>query len=125
MNVFQLIVLPILAILFIERVVAIFRGHGSRRMAAFWALVWLAAGIGVARPGLTTTVGHLVGTGRGADFVLYCAVLFMFVGFFMVYVRIRRLESDLTRLVRHIAIKDPIRPVSEAAAGEAKKERAQ
>ena len=118
MNLFQMIVLPILSILFIERVAAIFRGRGPRRMAAFWALVWLAAGIGVAFPGLTTDVGKLVGTGRGADFVLYCAVLFMFVGFFLTYARMRRLEMEMTKLVRHLAIQHPIHPTSEIQTAE-------
>ncbi|MEK7731822.1 MAG: DUF2304 family protein, partial [Planctomycetota bacterium] len=44
--------------------------------------------------------------GRGADLVLYCAVIVMLIGFFMVYARLRRLRRDLTLLSRHLAIRD-------------------
>ncbi len=120
MNTFQIIVLPILAILFIERLLAVGRGRGSRRVALLWAVLWLLAGVAVAWPGLTKDIARAVGIGRGADLVMYLAIIAMFVGFFLVYARMRRLEANITRLVRHIAIEgaqeqpasdEPRRPV--------------
>jgi hypothetical protein len=108
MNAFQMIVLPIVAILFIERIVAMVRGRAGRRTAFFWSLLWFLAGVSVAWPGMTKALAAKVGIGRGADLVTYCAVLIMFVGFFMTYTRLRRVEANLTRLVRHIAIQDAI-----------------
>jgi len=53
-----------------------------------------------------------VGIERGADFVFYCAILMMFVGFFLMYSRMRRMESSLTKLVRQLAIASPVCPVA-------------
>ena len=60
--------------------------------------------LAVAFPDLTPRVAKSVGIGRGADLVLYCAVLFMLAGFFFVYLRLVRLRRYVTELVRHIAI---------------------
>ena len=51
-----------------------------------------------------------LGIARGADLVFYCAILAMFIGFFMVYVRLRRLETTLTKLTRHLALQNPLPP---------------
>ncbi len=110
MNGFQIVVLPIITILFIERVVALLRGRGLRRSALFWAAIWLAAGVAIAWPGLTSSIARMSGVNRGADLVFYFAILFMFAGFFMSYLRMRRLESEITQLVRHIALTNPQRP---------------
>jgi len=104
LNVFQIVVLPILAILFVERAAAVARGRIPRRAAAFWMLLWLAAGIAVTWPDLTTRIANVFGIGKGINLVVYFSVLFMFVGFYMMYVRLRRLDANITLLVRHLAI---------------------
>jgi len=107
LNVFQLIVLPILAILFLERAAAVVRGRIPRRVAAFWMLIWLSAAIAVWEPNLTTRIARVFGIEGGSNLVLYFAVLFMLVGFYLVYVRLRRLDASITQLVRHLAIANP------------------
>ena len=44
-----------------------------------------------------------MGIGRGADLVLYCAVVVMMIGFLMTYSRLRHIQRELTLVVRHIA----------------------
>jgi len=106
-NVFQIVVLPILLILFGERVAAVIRGRIPRRVAAFWMFIWLTAGITVAWPEITTRIAQSVfGIGAGSNLVLYFAVLFMLIGFYMTYVRLRRLDANITQLVRHLAIQN-------------------
>jgi small membrane protein len=46
----------------------------------------------------------LLGIGRGADLVFYCGILAMLVGFLLFYIRYRRVEEEITLLVRHIAL---------------------
>ncbi len=116
-NLFQVIVLPIVAILLIERVVATLKGRLRRRVGLLWVLIWLAAGVSIAFPGLTTRVAQMVGIRRGADLVLYVAVLVMFVGFYLMYVRVRRLDTHVTNLVRYLAIRDAEAPDGNGVAG--------
>jgi hypothetical protein len=82
-------------------------GRGiNRRAASAWSVLWIAAGAAIARPSLTMTVAHFLGIGRGADLVFYCAILAMLIGFFVVYVRMKRLDRQITILVRHAAIRE-------------------
>jgi hypothetical protein len=108
MNAFQWIVLPILVLLIIERFTTLLRGNGSRRVALFWGLVWCGAATAIAWPDLTTSIASGLGLRRGADLVMYFAILFGFVGFYMIYVRLRRLDANLTLLVRKLAIDNPM-----------------
>ncbi len=108
MNAFQWIVLPILVLLVVERLVTLLRGSGSRRVALFWGLVWCCAAVAIAWPDLTTSIASGLGLRRGADLVMYFAILFSFVGFYMIYVRMRRLDANLTLLVRKLAIENPM-----------------
>lgn len=76
------------------------------RTAFAWCALWIVASIAILRPSITVGIAHFLGIGRGADLVFYCGILGMLVGFFLVYVRMKRLESQITRLVRAIAIRD-------------------
>jgi len=106
MNLFQILAVAVVTGLLALSIVAMARGWATRREGLAWAFVWLCTGVAIARPDLTTFVAQALGIRRGADLVLYCAVIVMLVGFFMVYARLRRLRRDLTLLTRHLAIRD-------------------
>ena len=103
MNLFQILALTVVGILLLVSVTAAFRGSVARRDAILWTLVWLAAGVAIVRPGITRVVARALGIGRGADLVFYCAVVVMMIGFLMTYSRLRRIQRELTLVVRHIA----------------------
>jgi hypothetical protein len=69
-----------------------------------WFLLWIAAAIAIANPELTVVLAQALGIQRGADLIFYLAILGMFAGFFLVYVRLRRLDEGMTTLVRRLAI---------------------
>lgn len=110
MNVFQVLGLSLLALLAAVTVRGAVRGKLRRRSAGLWLLIWTAAAAAIARPELTMIVAHALGIGRGADLVLYCTILAILVGFFSLFARLRRLEEDMTRLVRHLAIREAAEP---------------
>jgi hypothetical protein len=107
---FQTIGLTVAAILVAATITAAVTRAINRRAAFAWIAVWVAAAVAIARPALTMTVAHFLGIGRGADLVFYCAILFMLVAFFYVYVRFKRLEREITTIVRHLAIRDAETP---------------
>lgn len=106
MNLFQILAIAVVTGLLALSIVAMVRGWATRREGLAWASVWLCTGVAIARPDLTVRIARFMGIGRGADLVLYCAVIVMLIGFFMVYARLRRLRRDLTLLSRHLAIRD-------------------
>ena len=106
MNLFQIIALSVMGLLLALTLIAIVRGWATRREGLVWSAVWMAAGAAVAWPELSKNIAGRLGIGRGADLLLYCAVVVMLVGFLMVYARLRRLRGELTLIVRHLAIRD-------------------
>ncbi|MBI4719292.1 MAG: DUF2304 domain-containing protein [Planctomycetes bacterium] len=118
LNTFQVVALPVLLLLFAGSVATAIRRPGSRRAGTLWALVWLAAGVAIARPKLTTAAAAWLGIGRGTDLVLYCAVLVMLIGFWMTYTRLRRLSREITLLTRNLALRQAGEPGGAPNAGE-------
>ena len=106
MNLFQILAVAVVTGLFCLSLAAMLRGWATRREGLAWAVVWLATGLAILLPDLTIVVAKALGIGRGADLVLYCTVIVMLVGFFMVYARLRRLRRDVTLLTRHLAIRE-------------------
>jgi len=76
----------------------------SRRAAILWSLLWIAGGIVVMLPDVANLFANLVGVGRGADAILYVSVLLIVYLLFRVFLRLDRMERDLTKLVRRIAL---------------------
>ena len=101
---FQSILLPLVGLLLAGSLWAMVRGWAGRREGLIWSAVWLATGVAVLWPQVTTSMADILGIGRGADLVFYCAVVIMMIGFWTIYIRLRRVRRDVTLLVRHLAI---------------------
>jgi len=112
---FQWIAFAVLGISFAVTLTLTVRRAIAPKVGFAWGLLWVAAAVAIARPEITADVARLLGIGRGTDLVLYFAILGMVFGFFAMYVRMRRIESDLTKIVRELAI----RGASEGDAGTA------
>ena len=108
MNLFQIFAVIIVGTLFVLSLVAMSRGWATRRESLTWALVWLSAAVAIIWPDVTGKIAKAFGIGRGADLVLYCAVVVMMIGFLMVYTRLRHIRRELTLLVRALAIRDAV-----------------
>jgi hypothetical protein len=110
---FQLAAFVLLGLAVAATVTLAVRHRISGRVGFAWSLLWIAAIVAIARPELTVTVAHTLGIARGADLVFYLAILGMFVGFFAVYVRLRRFETEMTRIVRELALRAPAEPADD------------
>jgi hypothetical protein len=116
MSVFQYLVVVLLAVLATATLRAAVGGGVRKRVAAFWLLVWIGAGVATIWPQSTAVTARALGIGRGADLVMYTSVFMSLTGFFYVYTRFRRLDRAFTLLVRQLAIDHPILPDDEARA---------
>ncbi|MDP3995523.1 MAG: DUF2304 family protein [Patescibacteria group bacterium] len=76
--------------------------------ALFWALLWFGVGVVVLYPQLADRAAALVGlqTSTGIDLAVYIAVGLAFYLIFRLFVHIERVERDITKIVRHVALKD-------------------
>ncbi len=106
MTTFQVVTLPVLAVMILVTAVAMGRRRLAPRFGMAWIALWVGASIAILNPNLLVRVAHFLGIGRGVDLVLYVSILAFFIAFFLVYLRFRRLDEQLTQIVRHLAIRD-------------------
>ncbi|MFA5358324.1 MAG: DUF2304 family protein [Patescibacteria group bacterium] len=71
-----------------------------------WLIFWLLVGAAVVLPQTTDVLANKLGVGRGADLLVYVSVLVLFYIVFRILVRQERIEREITRVVREIAVKD-------------------
>ncbi len=101
--------IQILAIIFclfaLWRVVLKFRRR-ELKVSEFimWLIFWLAVGVAFVTPESLTKLANLLGIGRGADLVLYVAVVVVFYLMFRIFVRLENMEKNITKVVRKKAI---------------------
>jgi hypothetical protein len=110
---FQIVTLPLLAVMVLATAIQIGRRRLAARFGAAWIALWIAAAMAIADPDVLVRIAHFLGIGRGADLVLYLSILFTFVAFFVTYLRFRRIDEQMTKIVRHLAIRDAERPPDE------------
>lgn len=104
MTTFQLITVPLLVVFFLLTAAGAARRRLAPRAAIAWMTLWGAAAIAIANPELLVVVARFVGIGRGADLVLYLSIIFVFVAVFLIYLRFKRVDEQITQLTRRIAI---------------------
>ena len=71
-----------------------------------WALLWIGIIIAALLPQTTTFLAKILGVGRGVDAVLYLAIIVLFYGLFRLYIKQEHIEHEITKIVRHIALKE-------------------
>lgn len=78
----------------------------GKRWGAFWLIFWLGVGAVVALPWTTSLLAARLGVTRGVDLVVYVSVIALFYLVFRLTIKIEKLEGNITKLVREIALKD-------------------
>ena len=101
---FQQIGVPLAGVLAVLSAVRLARSRGGLLSGLFWLSLWTAAAVAIAFPDTTTQIARTLGIARGADLLLYCAVLAGFIGFWMLTVQQRRAQRDLTMMARAVAL---------------------
>lgn len=71
-----------------------------------WTIFWFMVGLLVLFPDLTSYVANFVGVGRGVDLVLYLSILILFYLMFRSLAKLDKVEKDVTKVVRAVALKD-------------------
>jgi hypothetical protein len=78
----------------------------GRRWGAFWLVFWIGVGMVVALPWTTSLLAARLGVTRGVDLVIYVSVIVLFYLVFRLTLKIEKLEGNITKLVREIALKN-------------------
>lgn len=76
----------------------------GNRWGIFWLVFWLGVGTVVALPWTTSLLATRLGVTRGVDLVVYVSIIALFYLVFRLTIKIEKLESNITKLVREVAI---------------------
>jgi len=71
-----------------------------------WSLAWLAIAVIFWQPELASNLAVRLGIGRGADLIIYAAIICLVYIFFRLYVRVDRMDRTITKIVREITLHD-------------------
>ncbi len=104
----QILLLIVIVLLTVGTFLSVVMEGIRRRDGFFLIVVWVLSAFGVIWPDSTTKVAQALGIGRGLNLLLYVSCLVMAVGFLLTYVRLRRVDRELTLLSRHIALRDAV-----------------
>ena len=106
MNIFQVGGLIFSATMIILCLIAMKRRTLRHGIGSLWILFWLATATAILKPDITRVIAMALGIGRGADLVFYFGILATAIGFFLFFLRFKKLETDITKVVRHIAVQE-------------------
>jgi hypothetical protein len=101
--------LSFLILLIVYRVVIKWKqGILTSRDLVFWTGFWLVVGIIILLPDTTSYLAEIVGVGRGADLIVYLSIVLIFYIIFQMTIKVEKIERNITKVVRTVAMKDEI-----------------
>jgi len=78
----------------------------SSKELILWAIFWAMVVTATLWHRTTDIIAEIFGVERGADFLVYLSVIVLFFLIFKVLVKIEKIERDITKIVREVAVKD-------------------
>ena len=71
-----------------------------------WGALWVAVGVVAFVPELTSHLADFLGIGRGADVVIYSAIVAIVALLFRLSIRIEQLDRAITIVTRELALRN-------------------
>ena len=106
----MLIIQIILTVFFLFAIIKVFSRYRSQELKlsdlVLWTVFWLLAATVVLWPDSTMQLARLMGVGRGVDAVMYLAIALLFFLFFRTTVSVEKINRDITKLTRKIALNE-------------------
>jgi len=104
MRLFQMIALPCMAAMLLVSARSLVKTPARPLAPLAWIALWLTGMVAVIYPDSTTQLARMLGIRRGADLLVYSAVLASIAGFYVMSVRLRQLSREITVLTREVAL---------------------
>lgn len=76
----------------------------STSFFVLWVILWLGGLFIIFYPGFLSKIANLLNIGRGVDFALYVSIILLFYLIYKINLKIGKLNRDLTKMVRKIAV---------------------
>ncbi|MBW3017369.1 DUF2304 family protein [Candidatus Woesearchaeota archaeon] len=79
------------------------KGEITNAECAFSSTLWIGVIVVALIPSFATRVAEVLGIGRGVDAMIYLSILVLFYLVFRVYVKIEKIEHEITLLTRRFS----------------------
>lgn len=104
----MLLIQGLLVLFFLYAIVKVIGRFRARDLTLWWALLWIlfwiVAGVIALLPNATSYFARLVGIGRGADLVVYVALVIIFFSLFRLLIMMEKMKKEITLLTRKNAL---------------------
>ncbi len=70
-----------------------------------WTILWAVVIVVALIPQATDPIAQIVGIERGADLLVYVAIVVLSYGLYRVLIRLEKVQKEITDIVREVAIK--------------------
>lgn len=78
----------------------------SFRTLLFWLGLWLIISAAFLFPKTADWLAQMLGLEKGADVAIYSSILLIFYLVFKVFLRLEKIESNITAIIREISLRD-------------------
>ena len=106
MSVIQIVILLFVLYVWLRLYLKFKKGELLLREFVEWFALWLLVALVTILPDAASYVANLLGVGRGADLVVYLALLLIFYLLFKIFLRLEKSEPQFTKVVREMALRD-------------------
>jgi len=100
----QLLIIVFAALVVLKIISSFQKKEISFKMLVFWLSLWLMILIVVLLPQTTALLAKMLGVWRGTDVMIYLSVVMIFYLLFRIFVKLEKIESNITVIVRKIAL---------------------
>ncbi|EKD42972.1 MAG: hypothetical protein ACD_72C00515G0002 [uncultured bacterium] len=105
MIIIQIVLVLFFLFAFIKVLIKFFHQELKASAAIGWLVFWIVSAIVVVVPDFASRLAKILGVGRGVDAIMYLAFVVLFFLVFKVFVRLEKMEKQLTKVVRQDALK--------------------
>ena len=99
------IIVTFFSVLIIVRLVRTMSvGRIRKAVGCVWIAVWVCIAVIFWSPEIASRLALVFGIGRGADLVVYTAIIVIMYLLYRIFIRLERLNADITTLTRSIAL---------------------
>lgn len=102
----QIILIALFGIIILKIILRFRAGELNWKEMLFWPVFWCAAALIVIKPDSTFYLARKVGIGRGADLIVYAALVLLFFMVFGLTVKLEKINKSITKLTRKAALED-------------------
>lgn len=100
----QTALIALFAAIILKTILRFRAGDLNWKELGFWLIFWLAAAAIVISPDSTFYLANKVGIGRGADLIVYVALVLLFIMVFGLTIKLEKMNRNITKLTRKEAL---------------------